>query len=94
MGRAGRNCPQRHPDGVLSCATEHLSRHSPLPSFTRMDASKITAQDHIGCVLLHRAYVRKRIFATESSKSMLIPNLDESACLSEYGVMVRNEAGS
>jgi hypothetical protein len=32
-----------------------------------MDARKITAEDHIGCVLLYRAYVRKRIFATESS---------------------------
>src|SRR5207302_4100017 len=67
MGRAGRDCRQRYPDGVLSCATEHLSRPSPLPSFTRMDARKITAEDHIGCVLLHQAYVRKRIFATESS---------------------------
>src|SRR5712692_5139191 len=34
MGRAGRDCRQRHPDGVLSCATEHLSRHSLLPSWT------------------------------------------------------------
>ena len=67
MGGAGRDCGQFHPDGVLSCATEHLSRHSPLASRARMDTRKITTEDHIRCVLCHRAYVRKRIFATKSS---------------------------
>jgi hypothetical protein len=55
MGRAGRNCGQRYPDGVLSCATEHLSRHSPLASRTRMDTRKITTKDPIRCVLCRRA---------------------------------------
>jgi hypothetical protein len=49
MGRAGRDCRQHHPDGVLSCATEHLSRYSQLASRSRMDERKITTQDHIRC---------------------------------------------
>jgi hypothetical protein len=48
------------------CAAEHLSRHSP-PLVYENGRAKITAEDHIGCVLLHRAYVRKCIFATKSS---------------------------
>jgi hypothetical protein len=40
MGRAGRDCGQFHPDGVLSCTTELLSQHSPLASHTRMDAAQ------------------------------------------------------
>jgi len=43
-----------------------LGPHSPLASSTRMDTRKITTEDHIRCVLGHRAYVRKRILATES----------------------------
>jgi hypothetical protein len=67
MGGPGRDCGQRHPDGVLSCTTEHLSRYRPLASHTRMDRPKIATEDHIRCVLCRRAYVRKRIFATESN---------------------------
>jgi len=33
-----------------------------------MDTPKITTEGHIRCVLSHRAYVRKRIIATESSQ--------------------------
>jgi len=47
LGRAGRDCGQFHPDGVLSCATEHLSRYRRIASRTRMDERKITTQDHI-----------------------------------------------
>jgi hypothetical protein len=32
-----------------------------------MDTRKLTTEDHFRCVLCHRAYVRKRIFATESN---------------------------
>ena len=34
-----------------------------------MDTPKIATEAHIRCVLCSRAYVRKRIFATESSYS-------------------------
>jgi len=64
MGGAGRDCGQLYSDGVLSRATEHLSRDS--PPHENGDP-KITTEDPIRFVLRHRIYLRKRIFATESS---------------------------
>jgi len=67
MGRTRRDRGQRNPDGVLSCATEQLSQHSPLALRTRMDTRKVTTEDRLHCVFCPQAYVRNRIFATESN---------------------------
>jgi hypothetical protein len=64
MGGAGRDCGQLYSDGVLSRATEHLSRDS--PPHENGDP-KITTEDHIRRVSPDRAHLRKCIFATESS---------------------------
>src|SRR6266851_4371188 len=69
MGRAGRDCRQRHPDGVLSCATEHLSRHSLLPSWTPAKSLRKTIS--VACYftgpISETVFLRRKV-ASEATK--------------------------
>jgi hypothetical protein len=66
MGRAGRDGGRFHPDGGY-LARQNTNWLSPLASRTRMDTRKIATEDYIRSVQCYLAYVRKCIFATESS---------------------------
>src|SRR5580700_294438 len=72
MGRAGRDCGQFHPDGVLSCTTELLSQHSPLASHTRMDTAQKSPPKSlsVACYVVgpmsESAFLRRKVARTNN----------------------------
>jgi hypothetical protein len=63
MGGSRRDCGQRHPDGVLSCATKHLSRDSALGSRTSTNSPPKALS--VACYrtghILENAFLRQKV---------------------------------